>query len=81
MHFYHFWMNFVPLFNKQLPKIGLSVISKTLTIVMIYLYLYLVCSDVYLFYFSPKTKKIKWRTVNDGQDQFIPKWFTEEFPH
>jgi len=33
---------------------------------------------VYLFYFSPKEKKIKWRTSTDSLYQFLPEWFTSQ---
>ncbi|CAF2855403.1 unnamed protein product [Rotaria sp. Silwood2] len=35
--------------------------------------------DVYLFYYSPKSKKIKWRISNEQQYQFLPDWFINEF--
>lgn len=35
--------------------------------------------DVYLFYYSPKEKKIKWRISTDSEYQFLPEWFTNEF--
>ncbi|CAF3515615.1 unnamed protein product [Adineta steineri] len=35
--------------------------------------------DVYLFYYSPKEKKIKWRLSNEQQYQFLPDWFINEF--
>ncbi|UJR33650.1 hypothetical protein I4U23_021083 [Adineta vaga] len=34
--------------------------------------------DVYLFYYSPKEKKIKWRLSNEEQYRFLPDWFIEE---
>lgn len=33
---------------------------------------------VYLFYFSPQEKKIKWRTTTDSIYQFLPEWFTSQ---
>jgi hypothetical protein len=33
---------------------------------------------VYLFYFSPKEKKIKWRTTTEVTYQFLPDWFTSQ---
>ena len=36
---------------------------------------------VYLFYFSPQEKKIKWRSSTETTYQFLPHWFTsQEFP-
>ncbi|CAF0726272.1 unnamed protein product [Adineta ricciae] len=34
---------------------------------------------VYLFYYSPKEKKIKWRLSNEEQYQFLPDWFIKDF--
>ncbi|CAF1337961.1 unnamed protein product [Adineta steineri] len=33
---------------------------------------------VYLFYFSPQEKKIKWRTTTEATYQFLPDWFTSQ---
>jgi hypothetical protein len=33
---------------------------------------------VYLFYFSPKEKIIKWRTTTETAYQFLPEWFISE---
>ncbi|CAF0822448.1 unnamed protein product [Rotaria sordida] len=33
---------------------------------------------VYLFYFSPQEKKIKWRTTTESAYQFLPDWFTSQ---
>lgn len=36
---------------------------------------------VYLFYFSPQEKKIKWCTSTEATYQFLPDWFTsQDFP-
>lgn len=31
---------------------------------------------VYLFYYSPQEKKIKWRSTTEPAYQFLPDWFT-----
>ncbi len=33
---------------------------------------------VYLFYYSPQEKKIKWLTTTDVTYQFLPDWFTSQ---
>ncbi|CAF5039252.1 unnamed protein product, partial [Rotaria magnacalcarata] len=33
---------------------------------------------VYLFYFSPQEKKIKWLSTTESKYQFLPEWFTSQ---
>ena len=73
MHFSPSSMNSVLLFDERSQTIGKEDCS------FIFLFIFVLDRDVYLFYYSPKEKKIKWRTSDDPQYQFLPDWFTKEF--